>query len=229
MNKIAFISDVHGNYPALLAVLDDIDKKNVKNIICLGDLVGYYSMINEVIETIRNRDIHTILGNHDFALVYNNGRIERSKTCTHILENQLTYISSENLVFLSELPNQLITESNGKSFFCVHGGLNDPIDEYLFETNEAYFNSHNFKNDFLVTGHIHQFLHLKTNEITHINPGSVGQPRDNDPRASYLITDGFQIVQHRVEYNIDEIANDMIKMGFSEYIYAGLYTGKKIS
>ncbi len=84
MSKTAFISDLHGNYPALEAVLKDIDAKGIKNIICLGDVVGYYSMINEVIETLHKRKIPTIMGNHDFAMVNTHGVIERSKTCTNI-------------------------------------------------------------------------------------------------------------------------------------------------
>ena len=103
MNKIAFISDIHGNYPALKAVLQDIDSLHVEKVYCLGDLVGYYSQINEVINTIKSRKIECILGNHDYAMIHNKGIIDRSKTCTNVLTKQLGYISSDNLDFLRSL------------------------------------------------------------------------------------------------------------------------------
>ena len=101
--KIAIISDIHGNHPALQAVLKDIENEKADTIHCLGDLVGYYCMINEVIETIRDLQIKTIVGNHDYALLHNGGVIERSKTCTRILSRQLTEIKSANLNFLKNL------------------------------------------------------------------------------------------------------------------------------
>jgi len=228
MSKIAFISDIHGNYPALTAVLNDIDKRRIDKIICLGDLVGYYSMINEVIDTIRERGIPAILGNHDHAMIFNNGIIERSKTCTSILQKQLSYITSKNLEYLHDLPVSLITENNSKTFFCVHGGLNDNVDEYLFKIDEAYVKEHSFQYDFLVTGHTHKFIHNCLSKVTHINPGSVGQPRDGDKRASYVVMDKNSVNHIRVEYDIDRITGDMRLHKFDEYIYSGLYSGKKI-
>lgn len=228
MNKLAFISDIHGNYPALKAVLADIDKRGIEKIICLGDLVGYYSMINEVVYELRERKVDCIIGNHDYAMLYTNGVIERSKTCTTILKKQLTYIAPENFAYISSLPESLVTGHNGKSYFSVHGGLNDFIDEYLFRTNEDYFTRLNFKYDVLVTGHTHQLINEKSGVFTHLNPGSVGQPRDEDPRSAYLIIQETEAKHIRVEYDIDEIVSDMKAKGFEEYIYAGLYTGKKI-
>ena len=86
--KTAIISDIHGNHPALKAVLEDADREGVNRFFCLGDMVGYYCMFNEVVETIRKRNIPCLTGNHDFALLRNNGIIERSKTCTRILTRQ---------------------------------------------------------------------------------------------------------------------------------------------
>ncbi len=228
MTEIAFISDIHGNYPALQAVLSDVDNRGITNIVCLGDVVGYYSMINEVIEELRKREIPTIMGNHDYALSFDNGFIERSKTCTDILNRQLKFITSENLDFIKNLPQDYSFVFNNKSFYCVHGGLNDKIDEYLNEADYSYLKKHDFTSDFLVTGHTHKFIWNRIENHCHINPSSVGQPRDNDNRASYLITDGDVVSQIRVKYDIDKIANDMKRLNFEEYIFNGLYTGKKI-
>ena len=84
MNKIAIISDIHGNLPALDAVLKDIKNQGINTVYCLGDLVGYYCFFNEVVERLEREEIPCIMGNHDYALVKNNGIINRSKTCTTI-------------------------------------------------------------------------------------------------------------------------------------------------
>lgn len=104
MGKIAFISDIHGNFPALQAVWADIKSRGISEIYCLGDLVGYYCQINEVISFIRDNHIPCLMGNHDYALCYNEGKITRSKTCTSILKSQLSFISITNLYFLRTLP-----------------------------------------------------------------------------------------------------------------------------
>jgi putative phosphoesterase len=228
MSKTAFISDIHGNYPALEAVLNDIDGKGIKSVICLGDVVGYYSMINEVIEVLRKRRIPTIMGNHDYAMAFADGVIDRSKTCTNVLKKQLTYISHENVDFVKKLPHEYLYKSNNSSFYCVHGGLKDQIDEYLFDADENYFRSNNFQYNYLVTGHTHKLINKKAGEFYHLNPGSVGQPRDNGRHAAYLIVDDRGISHLRVEYDVDKIARDMQRLNFGEYIYKGLYTGKKI-
>ncbi len=120
MSKIAVISDIHGNYPALDAVLKDIDDRKIKTVYCLGDLVGYYCMINEVIDEIRTRNITSLMGNHDFALVNNHGVIPRSKTCTNILCRQLTYITPINFKYLQSLPKSISFLNNNLEYFCVH-------------------------------------------------------------------------------------------------------------
>ena len=71
MNKIAVISDIHGNYPALKAVLDEIDSDGIKDVICLGDIVGYYCQVNECIDVLRERKIYCLLGNHDYYMISN--------------------------------------------------------------------------------------------------------------------------------------------------------------
>ena len=69
MNKIVVISDIHGNYPALKTVLDDIDADGIEDVICLGDIVGYYCQVNECIDVLRERKIYSLLGNHDYYMI----------------------------------------------------------------------------------------------------------------------------------------------------------------
>lgn len=228
MNKIAFISDIHGNYTSLLAVLEDCKLRNVDSIYCLGDLVGYYSQVNEVIDTIRNMDIPCIMGNHDYAITNKNGEINRSKTCTNVLKKQLEYISPLNLSFLNELQDNLVIDYSGKKILCVHGGINDHIDEYLGDLYENYFKNLPEDISYVVTAHSHKALVVDFDKVKYANCGSVGQPRDHDPKASYVILENgeFQII--RVKYDIDKTVNSMRENGFPDYIAQVLYKGYRI-
>lgn len=228
MSRIAFISDIHGNFPALSAVLDDIAERKVDSTYCLGDLVGYYSQINEVIDVIRQKNIPCIIGNHDYALIHNNGIIPRSRTCTNVLTKQLEYISSPNLSFLKTLPDSLIIEDNKNKIMAVHGGLNDYIDEYIQEITESYFSSLDPTISYVVTAHNHKADIQHFSKVHYANTGSVGQPRDHDPRASYLLYDNGSLEIIRVSYDIEAIIRQMESDGFPSYISEVLRTGSRI-
>lgn len=230
MSKIAIISDIHGNLPALEAVLFDIKHRGIEKIYCLGDLVGYYCFFNEVVERLNQEKIPCIMGNHDFALVKTGGVIDRSKTCTHILKWQLERATPKTIKFLSGLPSKITIEHCGKSILCAHGGLNDSIDEYLFDLNEAYLIENNFKHDILLTGHTHLISYKKFyNGKAWINPGSVGQPRDFNNCASYAIIDEeFNVNFKRINYDYQSVVSKMKEFGFEDYISATLFDGKKI-
>jgi putative phosphoesterase len=230
MSSIAIISDIHGNLPALDAVLHDIAVKKVDAIYCLGDLVGYYCYFNEVVEKIIDLNIPSIMGNHDYALAYNNGIIERSKTCTKILGWQLENTHQKTISYIKSLPKEMTIKFGNKAVFFVHGGLLDPTDEYLFDVKEDYFTENNFSHDILITGHTHLISYKKFyNGKTWLNPGSVGQPRDFDNRASYLLlNDSFDVQFVRVEYDYNKVLKEMQQLGFDNYISDTLTNGKKI-
>jgi len=108
----------------------------------------------------------------------------------------------------------------------VHGGWKNTLDEYLIDVKEDYFK--NEKGKYFFSGHTHiQSLKLLGN-ICHCNPGSVGQPRDNNPKAAFALFDGEKVYLKRVDYDIDKIAIAMENCGFDRYFYEGLYTGMKI-
>ena len=228
MSKIAFISDIHGNYPALCAVLNDCKQRCISTICCLGDLVGYYSQINEVIDTLRDLKIPCVMGNHDYAMTYNNGNIDRSKTCTNVLTKQLAYITPTNLDFVKNLPDQMIIDYEGQQVLCVHGGLNDHIDEYLGELNDEYFAALPENVAYVVTAHNHKAFVADFRNVKYANCGSIGQPRDHDPRASYAILEDNEFKIVRVDYDIDETVNKMKESGFPDYIANVLYKGFRI-
>ncbi len=230
MNSIAFISDIHGNITALDAVLEDLESRGINEVYCLGDLVGYYCFFNEVIETLHRRNIPCIMGNHDFAIVHNNGVIERSKTCTRILSWQLNLLSEKSLGFLKELNERKEITIFGRKALCVHAGLVDPIDEYMYDINGEYLRENQFTQDMLITGHTHLPTYKKFFDgKAWLNPGSVGQPRDGDNRASYLvIKENLDVEFVRVPYDYQIIVTEMTKNGFDDYISNPLITGKKI-
>jgi putative phosphoesterase len=222
MDSVAVIADVHGNHPALAAVLEDIHRCGASRIYCLGDLVGYYCMINETIALLREWEVVCILGNHDYALAFGRGEIGRSRTATSVLKRQLEYITPEGLSFLESLPRSVAFRAEGRSYFGVHGGLDDALDEYIREISPAYLEAHGFDADVLLSGQTHVPMHVVLGEKAYANPGSVGQPRDGDPRASYMLIEGERIVFRRVPYDVERIIGEMRRMGFPEALSASL-------
>jgi putative phosphoesterase len=219
MNKIGIISDIHGNYEALKTVLAELDAMNVTEIYCLGDVVGYYSQVNECCDALRKRNIPCLMGNHDWYMA-SGGFCPRSKSVNDCLVYQRKVITAENIAWLRTFQMQRFVGS----IHMVHGGWTDPIDEYLVEPNAEYFSKIEGVN--FVSGHTHfQSLH-KFDDKTYCNPGSVGMPRDNDPRAAFATFDG-EFTLHRIEYNMQVVFDLMDKAGFNDYYYGCLKTGAR--
>lgn len=216
--KIGFISDIHSNFEALRSVLASLDSIGVDSIYCLGDIVGYYAQPNECCEELRARDIPCLMGNHDWY-VAGGGFCARSKSVNDCLVYQKKILTAENVNWLRSLPVHR-TIGNIKA---VHGGWNDPIDEYL-KPSEEYFEK--VDGEVFVSGHTHiQALHKFGNKV-YCNPGSVGQPRDGDPRAAFAVYDGnFSL--HRVEYDMEQVFSLMKAAGFNDYYYGCLITGAR--
>jgi putative phosphoesterase len=217
--RLGLISDIHGNYEALKEVLSELDKMNVSEIYCLGDVVGYYSQVNECCDELRLRKIPCVMGNHDWYMS-SGGFCPRSKSVNDCLVYLRKVITIENLMWLRTFPVQRFI----KNIHMLHGGWSDPIDEYLNPTAE-YFSI--IKGENFVSGHTHlQSLHKFDNKV-YCNPGSVGQPRDNDPRAAYAIIEGNSFILKRVEYNMQRVFTLMEEAGFDDYYYGCLKTGAR--
>ena len=220
---IAIISDVHGNYPALEAVLKDIDNIRCDKIISLGDICGYYCMLNECVEELRKRNVVNILGNHDAYLI-NGEKCSRSTVVNQCIDYQRQIISEQNYKYLLDSVGYLDTEL----ISARHGGWNDLMEEYVSEFDFSV--SDNYTCNLFCSGHTHIQKYAEYKDDVYFNPGSVGQPRDGDPRAAYaVITDDKKILLKRVRYNIDIIADEMRKEGFPDRIFECLFTGNKIS
>jgi putative phosphoesterase len=225
MDRIAVIADVHGNRPALRAVLDDIRRAQATRVYCLGDLVGYFCMVDEVIEELRANQVISILGNHDYALAYQEGLITRSRSATLILKKQLETISAGSLAYLRTLPKTIEFRFAGRTFFGVHGGLDDTLDEYITQISVDYLERHAFAHDVLLSGQTHVPMHVELGARHYANPGSVGQPRDGDRRASYLLLDGDRFEFRRVDYAADELIERMRALDLPDELVGRLVSG----
>ena len=215
---IAIISDIHGNFVALQAVLAEIDKIGVDDIYCLGDSVGYYSQVNEVLDELRKRNVKSLIGNHDWYLMADSF-CDRSATVTETIDFQKRVVSNENLAWLKGLPIHF--EYQGLKM--VHGGWTNPLDEYLWQVDKSYFDKVGGK--YFTSGHTHLARIVNWGNKVYCNPGSVGQPRDGDNRASYATWDGNLFELHRVAYDYKKVGELMEKAGFDGYYYERLEVG----
>ena len=219
---IGIISDIHGNYPALEAVLKKLDAAGCNRIISLGDVSGYYCMVNQCIEELRERSIVNIMGNHDSYIVYNR-RCERSYTVNVCLDYQREILTEANIGWL-KLSVPFIRE-NG--IWMVHGGWSDYVDEYV--TDFSFLDKKNEDIKIYMSGHTHIQKRVDGESAVYLNPGAVGQPRDHIASAAYaIIDDNGMIYLERAEYDIDHIVYEMKRAGFPERLSSCLYSGVRI-
>jgi putative phosphoesterase len=221
MSHTAIISDVHGNFHALSAVLADIARCGCEEIVSLGDIAGYGCQVNECIAELRSRNIVNILGNHDHYLISGEG-CPRSNSANKCIEYQRNVITPSHFEWLSRSVREI---RNGDTWL-VHGGWLDPVDEYMLSVSRQYFESLSAKIFF--SGHTHVQLLADLGDKTYCNPGSVGQPRDGDWRAAYAILNGKHVRLRRVEYDVEAMCREMSKAGFPEHFYDNLRKGTRI-
>lgn len=192
--RIAVISDIHSNIYALDAVLIDIENRNIDLIVCTGDLVGYGTRPNEVINTIRKNRVLTIMGNYDDAI--GNYKLvcgcdypdpKDAEKASASMSFTLQETSDENKAYLRNLPKELVLTFNNKSIRFVHGSTR-LINEYLKEnSHEANEVMNEIKEDILVCGHTHIPYFKQYGEKLLVNAGSIGKPKTNKPDANYVI------------------------------------------
>lgn len=224
--KIAFFSDVHANLPAFQAMLQDLDQQQVDAVYCLGDLVGYHIWPNEVIAEVRRRRIATIAGNHDLKVI-------GLKTNSQDLQQpgkQYAYhlIEEPARKYLATLPSYLkleyVLNSHPLNLFLAHGSPRK-VDEYLLiDTDQDYVLElmSEIDADILFVGHSHKPYHREIqdgeNRFRHvINTGSVGKPKDGDPRGGYVLVSldehssrfeskSIKVEFRRFEYDLEKAA-----------------------
>ncbi|MBB5439178.1 putative phosphodiesterase [Pedobacter sp. AK017] len=244
--KIALFSDIHANILAFDAMLKDLDTQKPDAIYCLGDLVGYHIYPNEVIDEIRRRGIATLKGNHD-------EKVEKITTTTESLNEagkKYAYhlIREDNREYLKTLPAHFRLEfrlNEEKLNLVFAHGSTRTIDEYvLIDTDENYVLKmlEEAGADMLFIGHshkpYHRILENAEGKFKHvINLGSVGKPKDGDPRGCYVIIslkptsstndkDSIYVEFRRVEYDVDASAKSIEDSLLPDEFAQGLRTAK---
>lgn len=224
---LAILSDIHSNLEALTAVLAELDRREVTEILCLGDVIGYGPNPIECLDLIRRRSAATLMGNHDFAVLYepynfNSGAESASYWTRRQFELDPDPVRrAERWKFLGQLPVRHKTDQ----FLAVHASPRRPINEYIFP-DDIYTNPGKFVSIFerfeklCFVGHTHVpgvFLegpdffspdelnnkYELSDEKAVINVGSVGQPRDRDLRSSFVLLSETHVEFVRVMYDVD--------------------------
>jgi len=217
MEHLTVFSDIHANLPAMKAILRDMDKRGERNRYCLGDLVGYGTFPNEVIELIRESGLPTIMGNYD------QGIGESSDECGCAYNDELSkalgkrsvawtnqHTNDENKAFLRSLAGSIPLQLGELKVLLVHGSPRK-INEYLYEDRpesslERIMDQAGV--DVLVCGHTHiPYQRILPSGRHVINAGSVGKPKDKDPRACYVILEAtgreLNVRFVRVPYDVE--------------------------
>ena len=197
--EIGVISDVHGNTVALDAVFADMPA--VDALACAGDVVGYNPWHAGCVEAVRERSIPTVSGNHDRAVASETRFAFNSMAGAGVAHARET-LTEDQIEWLRSLPTTR-REFDGR-VRVVHGHPENP-DRYTY--TEEFSPDLLGEEDVLVLGHTHVQGHERFDEGVIMNPGSVGQPRDGDPRAAYAVLDldDLTVTEHRVEYDIDRV------------------------
>ena len=241
--KAAIISDIHSNLEALQAVIKDIKKRRIKKTLCLGDLVGYGANPNECIEICINEAEVIVAGNHDWATIEKTDISVFNSVAADAIRWTRKNTNKANIKKLKDL--ELIERID--NILLVHASPRNPAKwDYLFSLEEFEYEFSRFEQQVCFIGHSHipiavfqdangyaDFLRenpfpLLKNRRYIVNVGSVGQPRDLDPRASYAIYDGnnssIEII--RLDYNIPLAQQKIMNNGLPKVLADRLLVGR---
>jgi putative phosphoesterase len=226
MRRAAIITDIHANLPALQAALRRIDELDVDGVYCGGDLVGYGPHPNEVCALIVERAIPTIYGNYDYAIA----RDLEDCGCTYItpydrelgqqsVDWTLDNTDERSKRFMRDLPFDLRFEVGAHEVHLVHGSPRK-VNEYLFEDKPARLYERLAAAEeaaVLVFGHTHKPWVREYGGVRFVNCGSVGKPKDGDPRGAFAVLegedDGLRVRIERVDYDVAAVGREVAAVG----------------
>ena len=218
--RVGIIADVHANLVALRAVFEDMPA--VDAVICAGDVVGYNPWPGACVEALRERGIGTVMGNHDRAVVTGTGFAGNRMADAGVRHAQ-EVLDDDDLTWLRGLPN--VRHCFDDRVKVVHGHPEDP-DRYTYPAlfSERLLDAE----DVLVMGHTHVQAHETFDGRVVMNPGSVGQPRDGDPRAAYAVVDlaGPTVEERRVDYDVSAVVTAIEEAGLPEETGSRLRKGR---
>ena len=233
---IAILSDIHGNLEALTQVLEDARAQKAEEFFCLGDIVGYGPDPDACLDMVRENQMFCVKGNHELALDRPEYQVWFNRQARQGIKKTAGMISSDNIDYLKSLPNSLIRHGCG----LVHGMPPDSVVDYFFQYSDyhIYQTLLSMPCDLFFVGHTHLLgavslsgetlermglgktpVHLDQGKRWIINVGSVGQPRDDDPHARYVLFDlGTRELRIRfVTYDIRATKAKIRLSGLSEF------------
>jgi putative phosphoesterase len=228
--RIVVISDIHSNLDAFRKVIASLPQYD--SLLFLGDLVGYGPQPNEVVEQLQQlQPARVLMGNHDCAVV--TGDTSGFSPYAEIaVQWTRRHINSKNASYLSSLGPSARIELNNTPLALFHGSPRDPLTEYIFPEITRQSASELIRaagSPVVLLGHTHIPMVYSFEKAILANPGSVGQPRDGDPRASFAILtiseSKFSFEIKRVEYDIEAVAERIVQAGLPEFLADRLYTG----
>lgn len=222
--KIAFISDIHANYAALQALNADLEQADL--VVCLGDFVGYYCQVNEVLDYVRQRRLICVRGNHDDYLV--NGLREGLPGSVRFgIEYADRVIDPEHRRWLAQLPVSWGGElAPGLRALLFHGSPYEPLREYLYEDSDTLEELADFDYDGLFFGHTHRFVLRTGGRPLVLNPGSVGQSREGETRGlaslALLDTDTLAVERRLVPFDVQVVIDLARRNDAGDWVYKHL-------
>ena len=242
--KVAVLTDIHSNLPALEAVLEAIDESKPDARWCLGDVVGYGAQPDQCAELASEKTDLCLVGNHDLAVT---GEIDTevfSASAAAAVDWTKENTEEKTMTFLKGLKPEASEQDVG----LYHASPRDPVWEYVLAVDQARECMQEQSGRVSLIGHSHVALYFSDSDEDKnaggqapdgheldlsegrwlLNPGSVGQPRDGDPRAAWLEldTDAWKATYHRVEYEIDKAAEAIREAGLPDLLADRLYVGQ---
>jgi len=228
LRELAVISDVHANLEAFESVL--AEAKGL-DILCLGDLVDYGANPNEVVELVRRRGIKSVMGNHDWAALNGDTSMFNARAAMSSVWTR-AHLTNQNLEFIRTLVPEFRTELEGTAAYFTHGSPDDRLWEYVDpKTHSDLFGFYlsKLKVGLIGLGHTHVPYVWEERGKVVFNPGSVGQPRDGDPKASFAVlrADGqeVRVEIRRVPYDVRKAASKIREAGLPESNATRLLSG----
>ena len=241
--KFGIFSDVHANLPALEAVLEFLNGK-VEKYLCCGDIVGYGPHPNECVQKIAGiNNVMCVVGNHDWGVLGLEDILKFNDLASWAVKWTKEKLTGESVSFLMNLDYKLV----GGDFIVVHGSLVDPLDQYVMDAETYLPSARAQTRPILFNGHTHQPLYFKAaggvvnfgafipgkavqilpGSKYLINVGSVGQPRDGNPKSACVIYDNEtkEARLYRIEYDISKTQNDMRMAGIPQELVERLAKG----
>lgn len=249
---IALISDIHANLTALKAVMADIDKREIKRVVCLGDIVGYGPNPVECLDVVMERCEWALMGNHDFAVLYEPTSFNTSAEQAAFWTRRQFELEPDPVKQRRrwEFMGNLLIRNKVENALWVHASPRRPINEYIFpddvmtspgkmqsifdRTDGRCFCGHTHvpgvftdEPDFYPPADLGNTHSFSDREKVIVNPGSVGQPRDRDPRASYAILNEDTVDFVRVEYDVQSVVDQITEIyDLNDFLGARLLEGR---